>query len=86
MARQVGAVERERVGVGAARRVREPLLLLLLALGPGADDDDGDGGVLQAVLGDGAGEEALQAVEGAAARANDKAGGLVGVDLEERVN
>ena len=74
----------EDVQVAAARGgFLVALRALLLAFLAGAYDDDGDGRVLEAVLRDGAGEEALDPAEALAARADDEDGGFVDLDLGE---
>ncbi len=57
------------------------LFALLFALVFWTDNDDGDGGVLETVSAHGAGEEALNATEGAAACTYDEGDGGVDFDL-----
>ena len=47
-----------------------------------ADDNAGDGGVLEAVAGDGAGDEGLHSLWGFSFGADDEAGGCVDGDLQ----
>ena len=82
----VGVVQRQTgrlqdVLVDSATGVSAALGLLLVSLGRRPDDDDGHGRVLQAVLGHGPGQQALQTAERAAAGADDEDDGFVYVYL-----
>ena len=76
-----GTAALQNIHVGLAGGIGLALAFFLFALGARPDDDDGDGRILQTVFRDGAGKEALNSAEGAAAGADNEAGGLVDGNL-----